>query len=223
MSHVALIAGVTGITGRAVAEELVSNGWTVFGLSRNSAFLPHGVTAVAADLLDISSLSGALASLRITHVFFTTWSKQETEAENCRVNGEMLSNLLEACKDKQLQHVALVTGTKHYLGPFSAYGKGKPITPFREDQARLQGENFYYTQEDILFQRAAAQRFTWSVHRPHTVIGFALGNAMNMAVTLAVYASICKKTGSFSAVRACACACACVRVRARVWVRVCTQ
>ena len=35
----------------------------------------------------------------------------------------------------------------------------------------------------------------WSVHRAHTVIGYALGNAMNMGVTLAVYATICRETG----------------------------
>jgi nucleoside-diphosphate-sugar epimerase len=33
------------------------------------------------------------------------------------------------------------------------------------------------------------------VHRPHTLIGWALGNAMNMGVTLAVYAAICRETG----------------------------
>ncbi len=37
--------------------------------------------------------------------------------------------------------------------------------------------------------------FSWSVHRPHSMIGYALGNAMNMDVTLAVYASICRETG----------------------------
>jgi hypothetical protein len=33
------------------------------------------------------------------------------------------------------------------------------------------------------------------VHRAHTVIGYALGNAMNMGVTLAVYTTICRETG----------------------------
>jgi nucleoside-diphosphate-sugar epimerase len=33
------------------------------------------------------------------------------------------------------------------------------------------------------------------VHRPHTLIGWALGNAMNMGVTLAVYGAICRETG----------------------------
>jgi nucleoside-diphosphate-sugar epimerase len=55
--------------------------------------------------------------------------------------------------------------------------------------------NFYYTQEDELFEAAERQGFTWSVHRPHTIIGYALGNAMNMGVTLAVYATICRETG----------------------------
>ena len=33
------------------------------------------------------------------------------------------------------------------------------------------------------------------VHRPHTIIGYAVGNAMNMGVTLAAYATICRETG----------------------------
>jgi nucleoside-diphosphate-sugar epimerase len=97
---------------------------------------------------------------------------------------------------KSVKHVALVTGLKHYLGPFEAYGKGTlPQTPFRESQGRLDIENFYYAQEDEVFAAAKRDGFTWSVHRPHTVTGVAVGNAMNMATTLAVYASICKATG----------------------------
>jgi nucleoside-diphosphate-sugar epimerase len=91
--------------------------------------------------------------------------------------------------------VALTTGLKHYLGPFEAYAQIKPDTPFREDQPRLDYPNFYYEQEDILFESARRNAFTWSVHRPHTVIGYAIGNAMNMGVTLAVYGTICRVTG----------------------------
>jgi nucleoside-diphosphate-sugar epimerase len=108
----------------------------------------------------------------------------------------MLQNLLDATAvEKSVQHVALVTGLKHYLGPFEAYATVQPDTPFSEDQARLPYENFYYVQEDILFAAAERDGFTWSVHRPHTLIGWALGNAMNMGVTLAVYAAICRETG----------------------------
>jgi nucleoside-diphosphate-sugar epimerase len=70
-----------------------------------------------------------------------------------------------------------------------------PQTPFREEQGRLDVENFYYAQEDEVFAAAARDGFTWSVHRPHTVIGLAVGNAMNMGTTLAVYATLCRETG----------------------------
>ena len=33
------------------------------------------------------------------------------------------------------------------------------------------------------------------MHRPHTLIGYAVGNPMNMASTLAAYAAICRETG----------------------------
>ena len=61
-----------------------------------------------------------------------------------------------------------------------------PDTPFHEDEARLPYPNFYYAQEDELFAAAERDGFTWSVHRAHTVIGYAVGNAMNMGQTLAV-------------------------------------
>lgn len=128
-------------------------------------------------------------------MFITAWSRQETEAENCRVNGSIVRNVLNALAGRGVQHVALVTGTKHYLGPFEAYAKTAPETPFREEQPRLAHQNFYYVQEDEVFAAAERDGFTWSVHRPHTLIGYAVGNAMNMAATLAVYASICKQTG----------------------------
>ena len=42
----------------------------------------------------------------------------------------------------------------------------------------------------------SAVGFKGSLHRPHTMIGYALGNAMNMGVTLAIYGSICQATGA---------------------------
>jgi hypothetical protein len=61
--------------------------------------------------------------------------------------------------------------------------------------SRLPFANFYYTQEDEVFDTAKRRGFTWSAHRPHTIIGYALGNALNMGVPLAVYAAICRETG----------------------------
>ena len=108
----------------------------------------------------------------------------------------MLSNVLDAVRASgSVAHVALVTGSKHYLGPFEAYAKAPGDTPFREAQPRLPYENFYYDQEDILFAAAADHEFAWSEHRAHTMIGWALGNATNMGITLAVYATIRREQG----------------------------
>ncbi len=196
MSRRALVVGVTGISGGNLAQRLLADGWEVAGLCRRPTGLDERITPLAADLEDAEAVSAAVRGTAPTHVFFTTWSRRATEAENCDVNGRMLQNLLDAtAAEKSVRHVALVTGLKHYLGPFEAYAKAQPDTPFSEDQPRLPYENFYYVQEDILFAAAERDGFTWSVHRPHTLIGWALGNAMNMGVTLAVYAAICRETG----------------------------
>ena len=198
MKRTALIAGVTGIGGNHLARELLANGWDVVGLSRRAPKDLPGVRHVAADLMDPAGLAAALQGIAPTHVFITTWMRQATEAENIRVNAMMVRNLLEALSaGKHVKHVALVTGLKHYLGPFEAYAREGvlPPTPLRESQPRLDVENFYYAQEDEVYAAAARDGFGWSIHRPHTVIGKAVGNAMNLGTTLAVYASICKETG----------------------------
>lgn len=196
MDRTALVVGVTGIAGYNTAQALLAEGWRVVGLSRSRRYEIPGVEHVYGDVLDVDSVEAAIAGHGVTHLFFTTWSRQDTEAENCRVNGAMLANTLEAVRrTTTLQHAVLVTGLKHYLGPFEAYAAAPAETPFRESQERLPFQNFYYEQEDILFAAAADQGFTWSVHRPHTMIGYALGNVMNMGVTLAVYGSICRATG----------------------------
>jgi nucleoside-diphosphate-sugar epimerase len=195
MARHALIAGVSGIIGRHLAERLVAEGWIVTGLSRHKHDLPTGVAHIAVDLTDAVAVMQALAGVDPTDVFITTWLRQATEAGNCRVNAGMVRNLLSAMDGKPVRHVALVTGLKHYMGPFEAYAKAKPITPFREEQPRLAYQNFYYDQEDEVFAAAERQGFGWSVHRPHTLIGYAVGNQMNMAATLGAYAAICRETG----------------------------
>lgn len=196
MSRRALVVGVTGISGGNVARRLLGEGWEVLGLCRRPQDVDDGITPLGADLLDADEVETVVRGTAPTHVFFTTWSRRATEAENCDVNGRMLVNLLDAVAgERSVQHVALVTGLKHYLGPFEAYAKAQPDTPFSEEQPRLPYENFYYVQEDVLFSAAARDGFTWTVHRPHTLIGWALGNAMNMGVTLAVYGAICRETG----------------------------
>ncbi|MFC8177812.1 SDR family oxidoreductase [Rhodococcus sp. NPDC057297] len=196
--HRALIVGATGISGQALCRETLAQGWTTYGLSRSGKTPVDGVTPVAADLLDTASLTDALAEVNPDIVFFTAWMKKDSEKENIEVNSATLRNVLDVLGPSgTVNHVALMTGLKHYLGPFDAYGDAVMAeTPFHESEERLDTPNFYYAQEDELFAGADKYDFTWSVHRAHTISGFAVGNAMNMVLTLSVYASICAELGT---------------------------
>lgn len=196
--NIALVVGATGITGSNLAEELISQNWKTYGLSRNPNNNIPALVSIKADLLDKQNLIAALDNISPTHVYFTTWMRHDTEEENIRVNRTLVQNLLDVLSPKKsVKHVALVTGLKHYLGPFETYVKEGilPETPVREEHPRLSLPNFYYAQEDEIYKASERDGFTWSIHRPHTVIGHAVGNLMNMGTTLAVYASICKETG----------------------------
>eukprot|EP00898_Chlorokybus_atmophyticus_P007380 jgi/Chlat1/7643/Chrsp64S07115 len=206
--RVALIVGVTGIVGNNLARRLTEQGtWKVYGLSRRRTdFLPSGVTHISADLRnagDCANKLGGDVARSITHIFYATWQRTDTEKEAIEINGAMFRHALapfvdvakserESDNKPTLKHVALVTGTKHYLGPFELYGKIAVESPFREDVPRLPHPNFYYTLEDELFQYAREGGFTWTVARPFSIIGFAPGNAMNLGQSIAVLATIKK-------------------------------
>jgi len=103
----------------------------------------------------------------------------------------MISNLIDNLASK-IEHFVLVTGTKHYLGPFTNFTKDPLPIPFKESLPRLPIRNFYYEQEDVVFDRAEKKGFKWSVARPAVILGFAPYNQMNLAQSVAVIASICK-------------------------------
>ena len=194
----ALDVGSTGIVGQNLSRRLLEQGWTVLGLSRGAQAV-EGMHGLAADLRDAEAVRRALAGAEVsavTDLFISAWIRHDTEAENVQVNGALVEHVFAGLASAQrLQHVALVTGTKQYLGPFESYGQTAAETPFREDNPRLPGLNFYYTQEDVVFREAERRGFGWTVHRPHSIVGYAVGNAMNMGSTLAVYATLCRERG----------------------------
>lgn len=193
----ALVVGSTGIAGQALCHELVARGWQVTGISRRSPVDIPGVTPLLVDLTDPAAVSAALEGVRPTAVFFAVWMRMSSEAENIRVNSGIVRDVLaQVAPSGGVRHVSLMTGLKHYLGPFEAYAQGASReTPFHEYEPRLDLPNFYYAQEDELWASAAQHGFTWSTHRSHTVIGFAVGNAMNMGMTIAVQSALCKELG----------------------------
>ncbi|XP_027369185.1 3-oxo-Delta(4,5)-steroid 5-beta-reductase-like [Abrus precatorius] len=111
----------------------------------------------------------------------------------------MFRNVLRAVipNAPNLRHVSLQTGTKHYVGPFELFGKiDFHDPPFTEDLPRLEAPNFYYTQEDILFEEVQKKEgLTWFINRPHVIFGFSPYSLMNLVGTLCVYAAICKHEG----------------------------
>src|SRR3954449_9843742 len=100
MKEIALVVGASGIVGNNLAQELIANSWNTFGLARRPKNDVQGLQPVAADLLDVASLTDALADINPTHVFITSWMRNETEAENIRVNGAMVRNLLHVLSPK---------------------------------------------------------------------------------------------------------------------------
>ena len=114
MQKTALIVRASGIAGSNLAVELLARGWQVHGLARGPQDSSRGLRPLAADLLDRASLHAALAWLAPTNVFITAWLRQQSEADNIRVNSAMVRNVLDALAPKKsVCHVALVTGLKH--------------------------------------------------------------------------------------------------------------
>jgi nucleoside-diphosphate-sugar epimerase len=187
-AKIALILGATGVTGTPVAEQLLSAGWIVYGVSRRSPTLKTPLDKfihLRADLQDDTSLQGALRNCRdVTHIFHCANAGIGT----ARLRS--MTNLLDAVETitPRFRNINLLQGMKYYgchLGPFR--------TPAREDDPRIAGNDFYYDEEDLIRQRQAGKAWTWTALRPHSVCGYAAGNPLNLALVIAVYASICRE------------------------------
>ncbi|MCP3097493.1 SDR family oxidoreductase [Myxococcus sp. K15C18031901] len=191
---VALVVGAQGVIGRNLVEHLVALGdWEVIGLSRRAGAASERVRHVAVDLLDAEDCRRKLSELgRVTHVFYAAYQDRPSWAELVAPNVAMLVNVVEALEPVAtgLEHVSLMQGYKVYgahLGPFK--------TPARESDPDHMPPEFNVDQQRFLEQRQRGKAWTWSALRPSVVCGFALGNPMNLAMVIAVYASISKELG----------------------------
>jgi nucleoside-diphosphate-sugar epimerase len=192
--RVALVTGATGVVGRnLIAHLLEHGGWEIIAISRRKPDLGGDFTHLALDLLDRSACEHELGRLdRVTHVFHTAYIQRASPTEMVAPNLAMFANTVETLEPvaRNLAHVLFMQGTKYYgshLGPFK--------TPALEDDPRHAPPNFYYDLQDYIVRRSQGKRWTWSAPRPHAVIGFALGNPMNLSTVIAVYATLCKALG----------------------------
>lgn len=190
----ALVAGAHGVTGRALVRYLSDQpDWKVTGLARRNLPHPEGVSMIEVDLLDRAACQAKIGELKdVTHVFFSAYLERPTFAEQVGPNLAMLSNLIDVVERSapDFSRVVIVQGVKYYgvhLGPFK--------TPAAEDDPRHMPPNFYYDQEDFLRARQRDGGWTWSAVRPGTICGYSIGSPMNLAMVIAVFASISRELG----------------------------
>jgi nucleoside-diphosphate-sugar epimerase len=189
----ALVIGATGIIGRAIAEELAgTEHWNVVAVSQSGAPVPGAQASISADLLNRQSALERLAGAKdATHMFYAAYAPRASFVEEVEPNLALLINSVEGVEaaGAKLERVVLITGAKYYgvhLGPSAA--------PAQEMDPRHIGPNFYYAQEDYLRSRPAPA-WSWTNLVPTHLTGFAVGNPMNLVLTIAVYASIAKELG----------------------------
>ncbi len=194
MTKKAVVVGANGIIGGNLISHLVELGeWEIIGLSRRGGAPSEKVSHIAVDLLDTAAAKAKLAHLTdVTHIFYAAYQDRPSWAELVPPNLAMLMNTVNAIEPiaPDLEHISLMQGYKVYgahLGPFK--------TPARETDANHMPPEFNIDQQDFLEALLKGKSWTWSALRPSVVVGFALGNPMNLASVIAVYASMSKELG----------------------------
>lgn len=192
--NTALVVGANGVIGSNLIDYLETlENWKIIGLSRRGGTDTGKIRYVTADLLDADDCKKKLAPLsHITHIFYAAYQDRPTWAELVPPNLAMLTNIVNALEPiaAGLQHINLMQGYKVYgahYGPFK--------TPAKESDAGHMPPEFNVDQQQFLEQRQHGKNWTWSAIRPSVVGGTALGNPMNLALVIAVYASISKELG----------------------------
>ena len=196
-----LIAGATGLVGRACLQHFASRSdCEVLALSRRQPAETWGARWLALDLGDpVACAALAPEFADVTHLVYAALYERPglvagwQEDEQIRLNDLMLRNLFDPLVSaaKRLRHVALLQGTK-------AYGVHvRPIkVPARENRSEMHEQpNFYWNQERYLREKQDAKPWSWSILRPVLIIGASIGSAMNVIPALGVYAALMQRAG----------------------------
>lgn len=198
MQQTALVIGATGVSGSYLARRLAQSGrWKVYGASRRRPDYASGLDNfhhVAVDLLDAGDAAEKIGQLAdVTHVFSCGYVDRGDVSQLIDDNVTLIRNAIDALEKTAsgLSRVVLIQGTKYYgchLGPFK--------TPAKETDPRIPDlEFFYYAVEDFVVSRQRGKAWSWSAVRPHSICGFAVGNAMNLITVIGVYATMCRELG----------------------------
>lgn len=188
----ALVVGGNGIIGRNLTEYLQRSGkWNVIVTSQSPVAYHTTATSIQLDLMNEQAVQQQADLLKgVTHVFFAAYIERKTLAEQTEYNLRLLENLVTGIEAVApgLEQVIFIQGGKAYGAHLGMYK-----TPAKETDARHFPPNFYYSQEDFLRKQSAGKKWSWTAIRPDIVIGFAVGNPMNLSNLIAVYAALCKE------------------------------
>ncbi|GLR70760.1 SDR family oxidoreductase [Agaribacter marinus] len=189
---VALVVGDQGVIGKNLVKHLLSlPDWEIVGLSRREANEHPRIRHIAVDLLNHGDSVKKLSGLtHITHIFYAAFQDRPTWSELVAPNLTMLVNVVEIIEksSRNLKHVSLMQGYKVYgahLGPFK--------TPAKESDPNHMPPEFNIDQQNFLEHKQAGKAWGWSAIRPSVVCGFSVGSPMNLAMVIAIYASITKE------------------------------
>ncbi|MDB6062525.1 MAG: hypothetical protein JWM78_2628 [Verrucomicrobiaceae bacterium] len=199
-----LVVGASGLVGDAAIQQLAkSDANRVIGLSRRRpAQLPAHVAHIALDLLDAEACRINATQLSdVTHVIYAAVNETPgdlvaswTDPKHAERNGIMFRNLLDIAlvDNKNLEHIVLVHGTKAYA---THLPQNRPQVPLRESLPRPPHDDFYFRQEDYLWQRQRDANWSWTVFRAPAIVGGGLGSNLNGLLAIAVFASLQKEAG----------------------------
>ena len=194
-----LIVGATGLAGAAALRHFSTTpGWEVTGLSRRRPAGVGNVNHLSLDLTDDAACRAAFRDTAVfTHMLYgalyeeasleTSWRSHAQQ----NVNLTMLRNVLDGVEAHgKLQHVTILQGGK-------AYGShlGRVPVPAKERWPRMPHEIFYWQQEDLLRERAAAGGWAFNILRPQMILGHTLASPMNMIAAIGAYACILREAG----------------------------
>ena len=190
-TNTVLVVGGNGIIGRNAVSYLLSTGnWNTMVTSASPLDYDTAAQYVQLNLLDAQAVMQHAEQLRdVTHVIYAAYIEGKTLATQTQVNLDLLRNLVLGLEQvaPHFRHLTFIQGGKAYGAHLGRYK-----TPALETDPRHFPPNFYYSQEDFLREHSAGKSWSWTAVRPDIVVGFAVGNPMNLANLIAVYASLCK-------------------------------
>lgn len=202
MSERVLVLGATGVVGNAAARRFLEDDrYEVVTISRRDPGFPESTRRrhLSVDLRDRHATNDAMREAgSVTRVVYAAlYEKPDLVAgwqdpEQIDTNRAMLANVLDGLRDSRapIRHVSLLQGTKAY-----GYHVKRMRVPAKEAQPRVEHENFYWAQEDLLLPTAAQYDFSYTIFRPQFIFGAVLGAAMNLIPVIGCYAAIRHELG----------------------------